>query len=604
MAVLGSSLDKLRMLQPLVSATEDEDVQVLYKFMYDRISTPDSYIVFLGETSSGKSSIINSLIGENILPVKASPTTGAITEVAFMPGINANEYYAINKDATMEVLDKHGLEYLAEHPDENLSRLRLCTPTSNIIPNGCHIFDTPGYGSIVNEHEEVLKNFLPNADIVVYTVSYRIGIQDSDFVFLQSLKELLSEDAKVILVINRSPEQTDITDKKVQAIQNIVSDLVGSRMDVTFIVKNVPAQDGIDHPMPECTQFWKHLDSVLTSENRMASLKQAFDHYIFDLFNKCKGIISDKYLQAKMDSESRDKMNKAAMETAERIRMAIDKLIKPTFEKLRNSIPTQINNAKVLATKDVIDEVDKSSHFDKEEMVGYVNTHLIPYSIKTEMKSVTSYINVTLDELNKKVDDYIQKEIINFKNEVTIILDSHVDVAVSEVLMAVLNNLGRSSLEGYFAVFGGMGGANAGIANAASHILKEVGDLFGKTFSRETHNALKHTLSKIGATSMKAVGAAIAVVTEVLFMVYDLSTWKWKLKKKIGKGLDKWNVNTTPSVINDLDKLQDVNIRTVNDIADTWENASKEKMDPGNAEKWHKSLDLCDMIEEKLKEAV
>ena len=35
------------------------------------------------------------------------------------------------------------------------------------------IFDTPGYGSIVAEHEEVLKDFLPNSDFVVYTINYK-----------------------------------------------------------------------------------------------------------------------------------------------------------------------------------------------------------------------------------------------------------------------------------------------------------------------------------------------------------------------------------------------------------------------------------------------
>lgn len=35
--------------------------------------------------------------------------------------------------------------------------------------------------------------------------------------------------------------------------------------------------------------------------------------------------------------------------------------------------------------------------------------------------------------------------------------------------------------------------------------MKKIGDLFGKTFSRETHNELAKFLSKIGATSTRAI---------------------------------------------------------------------------------------------------
>lgn len=59
----------------------------LSKFLRQRISQPDSYVVVLGESCSGKSTIINSLIGQGILPVSSVPSTGAITEVFIDPDI-------------------------------------------------------------------------------------------------------------------------------------------------------------------------------------------------------------------------------------------------------------------------------------------------------------------------------------------------------------------------------------------------------------------------------------------------------------------------------------------------------------------------------------
>ena len=125
----------------------------------------------------------------------------------------------------------------------------------------------------------------------------------------------------------------------------------------------------------------------------------------------------------------------------------------------------------------------------------------------------------------------------------------------------------KNGLGNYFIQFGGAGGANAGIANAASHGLRKLGELFGKHFSRGTHNALKHALSKIGATSMKAVGVAVAVIVEVGILVWEYSTWKGGLKDKIDKALKAWQNENEPLILKDIEQLRLENISTIQAIA-------------------------------------
>ena len=135
----------------------------------------------------------------------------------------------------------------------------------------------------------------------------------------------------------------------------------------------------------------------------------------------------------------------------------------------------------------------------------------------------------------------------------------------------------------YFATFGGAGGAGAGVANAAKHLLKKSGDLFGKKFSRETYNALAHTLKKIGFTSVKAIGNAVTVIIEVAQVIIDYSTWKPKLKKQVRKGLDEWYEKTIGTVTKDLEKLKAENIKTlkdiINDIASAYELEANEMIE-------------------------
>lgn len=572
-----TTLNKLESLQPLISIVNDEKITAKAKFLYDRICHPDSYLVFLGETSSGKSSLINGLLDEEILPVKASPSTASITEVCLSEVKQENEYYAINKNATIERLDIAMFKKLCEHPDKELSRLRVVKNTPKRVLKGLRIFDTPGYGSIIEGHEEVLKEFLPNSDIVVYTVLYRIGVQADDYSFLGFLKELIRDDVKIGLLINRCPKGVNkYSDPKIREIVQYVSDTLTIEPQY-FCIDDVVQDANAGHPLPKCNELWDYVGNVLVSDERERILEQAFDGYVYDLYEECDAIIKAQYDEARMSEEEYDKIRKEERATAMRIRDAVKKLVIPAFEKIENRIPGEIDKAEARIESRMRQQIKDSKRTSKEEMVAYTNAHLLPFTIKQETDEVVRYLDVELTDLNNQVDDYIQKEIIHFNTQVSIILSSNADVAGKHIVEKLIKKFAENGLDSYFVCFGGNGGANAGIANAASHMLKKIGDPFGKTFSRETHNALKHTLSKIGATSMKAVGSVVAVVTEALFLGWEYSTWKIFLRKKVNEGIAKWKKETQPSVLRDIRKLEDKNIETIYHIAKEFDTAGNEE---------------------------
>ena len=581
--MLESAIKKLEMMEPLVSMTGKAEIDAMSKFLYERIIHPDSYVVFLGETSSGKSSIINGLLGNPVLPMKANPTTATITEIELSNAVQCDEYYAINKNATIEKINYDLFLQLSELPDDNIERLKVIRAAGNNDLENLRIFDTPGYGSIVAEHEEVLKDFLPNSDIIVYTVNYKIGIQDEDYVFLGFLRELIRPDVKIYLLINRCPQNVNVHNPKVQKIYGFVSDILTVDPDV-FVIPNLEVIEGQGHPLPHCNELWTSVGKFLSSPARTQSLDAAFDNYINDLYRECFKVIESRYLAAKMEENAFQKAESPQEESARRIRQAIPQFVKPVFDRIEKKLPRKLQEVRTNVQNHLNEEIESSDRVGMEEMVAYTNSHLLPHTIKIETSEIQRYIDIELDELNKKVDDYIQKEIIRFNNEITVQLQTNMGVAASSILAGMLKEVGKNSLEVYFVAFGGMGGANAGIANAASHLLKKTGDLFGHTFSRGTHNALKHYLSKIGATSMKAVGSATAVVTELLFAAYELTTWKIKLRKKIGKGLDKWQDETCKIVIEDLAKLREENIQTIIKIADQFAHSFEEEK-PANIDK-------------------
>lgn len=100
-------------------------------FLRQRICQPDGYVVLLGESCCGKSTVLNSMIRQGILPVSSLPSTGAITEVFLNQEASAPSYAVINRNATMESLSFEHFCQLAITPDAAVARLRATLPTGD-----------------------------------------------------------------------------------------------------------------------------------------------------------------------------------------------------------------------------------------------------------------------------------------------------------------------------------------------------------------------------------------------------------------------------------------------------------------------------------------
>ncbi|SNS70070.1 Dynamin family protein [Anaerovirgula multivorans] len=559
-------MERYEIVNNLVEEIDNKDLKTLSKFLKARISKPDSYVMFLGETSSGKSSLINGLLGMPTLPVSATPTTGTITEVVLSG--DQTSYYAINKDATMEVIDDNLFDTLAKKPDNQLERLRIHTSAKNIKNfrfDNLKLFDTPGYGSLISEHDIVLKEFIPNSDVVVYTVAYKIGIQENDYAFLAFLNDLIREDAKVVLVVNRCPQNVQMDSPRIMEIVGYAKDLLHSELPV-FLVPECKEDETYGYPLPEAKELWSFINELINSENHKEILNRAFNHYVIDLFRACENHVNSRFAMVNMSNEERLLLMKDFQQLIDSYQNVIDDEIIPSFAQIIDGTMKRLDDARNWIEERTIDAIERQGTSKMDETITYVNIHALPFATKEEIKEVNYYIETEVNALDRRVLDMLNTAIAKFQKDVSIRYEHHLDKATKNIIGNMMENGLKSGLLKFFAKYGGAGGSGAGVANAASHYLKVVGDLFGKTFKRETHNALKHTLKKIGATSVKSLAVVAAVIVEVLMVVYEYARWKSKLKKSVKKGLDKWLSEIKPLVEKDLLDLKAVNIQTVTEL--------------------------------------
>jgi small GTP-binding protein len=140
-------------------------------------------LVIAGEFNSGKSSFINALLGERVLPEGVTPTTDRINILRHGPTVSEN------------LLEAYLLE--RTHPAEVLREI--------------NIVDTPGTNAIIRRHEELTRDFVPRSDLVLFVTSADRPFTESERAFLEQIREW---GKKIVFIVNKidilvRPEERD-----------------------------------------------------------------------------------------------------------------------------------------------------------------------------------------------------------------------------------------------------------------------------------------------------------------------------------------------------------------------------------------------------------
>jgi small GTP-binding protein len=170
-------------------------------------------VVVIGEFNSGKSSFINALLGDDLLPTGITPTTEVIELIQHAEIANRKPIYP------GDGLRKWG------HP--------------NTGAPGVAIVDTPGTGSIFRKHEQVAKDFLHRSDLVLFVISAKRAFAETERLYLELAK---SFGKKVILVVNQidllQPSERD-------EVRRFIERQVKELLDLQPLLFMVSARDAL-----------------------------------------------------------------------------------------------------------------------------------------------------------------------------------------------------------------------------------------------------------------------------------------------------------------------------------------------------------------------
>lgn len=178
---------------------ENQDTQTAEraKELALKLDKQEYSIAFCGHFSAGKSSMINKIIGENLLPSSPIPTSANLVK------IKSGEDYAkvIFKEENPRLYpapyDYNQVKSYAKDGDKIHSIEISYSDTS--LPKNAVIMDTPGIDSTDDAHRIATESALHLADLVFYVMDYNHVQSELNFLFT---KELAEAGKQVYLIIN------------------------------------------------------------------------------------------------------------------------------------------------------------------------------------------------------------------------------------------------------------------------------------------------------------------------------------------------------------------------------------------------------------------
>jgi len=133
---------------------------------------PPIDIAVLGQFKAGKSSFLNSLLGQNVLSVGAIPVTTAITRLQYGAEEKAIVRHFDGRTTDIPLADIVKFTSEAENPcnSKNVAIVDIELPSLQRY-SGLRLVDTPGLGSVYKYHQSAAEEWLPSVGTAHMAVS-------------------------------------------------------------------------------------------------------------------------------------------------------------------------------------------------------------------------------------------------------------------------------------------------------------------------------------------------------------------------------------------------------------------------------------------------
>lgn len=284
----------LKVLYDIAKYVRMDDIASLVDEIYVRSqqSNCDLMLPLIGEFSSGKTTLINTLTDSKKLETATKPTTATIYRIHF----GCRKIQA-------KVLDTDGnwTEYsdIAELKNDKLGDAVMVDvfDTSSRVPSTTILVDTPGLSSSDPRHRQALVNFLPQADaiLLVTDVNQQLTRSITDFVHTIELSK-----RPIFLIITKC--DTKSTQDLVQ-VRKYISD------NVQLPIQQIVCVSAVKNDMQELFSLFNNIQNEKTDIIKQVDTVR-IQYVVSNLLSRIEELLnsssSDKQLENAIHQQETD----------------------------------------------------------------------------------------------------------------------------------------------------------------------------------------------------------------------------------------------------------------------------------------------------------
>lgn len=420
--VLEESLNQaIKCLEDLGSAYLDNKKDL--ESLQERLLTGQFRLAVLGQFKRGKSTLLNALLGENLLPTDILPVTAIPTFISFSDTISARVHIAgrsgpINfKPSDHQSLADFLSVYVTESGNPNnqqqVERVEIGHP-ARLLQQGIVLIDTPGIGSTHRHNTEVAYQILPQCDAALFLVSPDPPITEVELDYLKEICQQLPRTFYLLNKIDFLSEKERVTSLK------FLADQLSPLLNGVPQILPVSARKGLEARLADDQNGWEKSGMGQVDQNlidffareKQQTLQDSLKRRTCDLLDRiCLQLqlsLSALMLPEEVLRQRIDQFRQS-LPDVEREKMAANDVLTGDLKRIERKLSQEVENVRQRAKEKIASQLEDyfQSIADTEELerlVRKASSEEIPPFFAAEMRRVTDTIHreaISLLSLNQ-----------------------------------------------------------------------------------------------------------------------------------------------------------------------------------------------------------